>query len=297
MEFKTIYNLQDNINNKKATLETVNSFNNIPNTSGVLLIITSKKKNISISKVIISENLKKDLLGFVHQYKNSSITLFGISYYESNNILENCLCFLDSIKKFNPCLNFKDEVQFHLSIANGLSISNSYDESKFSYLDKNFSFQLNFISKDDIKLIPDAMGIYFMYSENKDLMYIGKSIHLNSRVANHLSGRTHTDDICHNFKYIKYIEIDNEELLDDYETYYINIYKPKLNVSKVYTYRSERYTPKYNSKLNEFINLEHMIQYKIAKEYLEERFKVSKLIAAKEEEMLKDIADMKNLFL
>ncbi len=40
-----------------------------------------------------------------------------------------------------------------------------------------------------------------------------------------------------------------------------------------------------------------MIQYKIAKEYLEERFKVSKLIAAKEEEMLKDIADMKKLFL
>lgn len=297
MEFKTIYNLQNNANKEKSRLETSESLTNIPKKEGILLITTSEDNIPSISKVIISNNLNNDLLSFVRQYSHSNISLISVSYYECDNVLENCLIFLDCIKKFNPYLNFKDEVQFHLSITNGLLISNSYDESKFSYLNKNFSFQLNFISKDDIEIIPSTTGIYFMYNENKDLMYIGKTIHLNSRVADHLAGRTHTDDICHNFKYIKYVEIDNEELLDDYETYYINLYKPKLNVSKVYTYRSERYTPKYNSKLNEFINLEHMLQYKIAKEYLEEKFKVSKLIAAKEEEMLKNISDMKKIFL
>ncbi len=297
MEFKTIYNLQNNMNNGKSKLETSESLINIPNKEGILLITTSENNMPSISKVIISKNLNNDLLSFVRQYQHSNISLIGVSYYECDKVLENCLCFLDCIKKFNPYLNFKDEVKFHLAIENGLSISSSYDESKFFYLNKNLSSQLNFISKDNIEVIPSTNGIYFMYNNYKDLMYLGKSANLKSRVADHLAGRTHTNDICHNFEYIKYIEVEDEELLDDYETYYINLYKPKLNVSKVYTYKSERCNPKYNNTINDFIDSEHLLRYRFAKEYLEDEWDISKLIAEREEEMLKDIAAMKDLFL
>lgn len=77
----------------------------------------------------------------------------------------------------------------------------------------------------------------------------------------------------------------------------INLYKPKLNVNKVQTYHNERYDPKYNKNLNEFFDLEHMLRYRFAKEYLEKQFNISKLIAKREKELLKNIADIKDLFL
>lgn len=53
MDFKTIYNLQNDINNGKSKLETSESLINIPNKEGILLITTSENNMPSISKVII----------------------------------------------------------------------------------------------------------------------------------------------------------------------------------------------------------------------------------------------------
>ncbi|WP_283697445.1 GIY-YIG nuclease family protein [Clostridium perfringens] len=98
-----------------------------------------------------------------------------------------------------------------------------YYQESFKNLNKSINIHGIFINKNEINKIPNSIGIYFIYNGDKDLMYIGKSINFNSRIADHLDRRTNTDDICHNFKYIKYVEIDNEKLLDDYETYYINL--------------------------------------------------------------------------
>ncbi|MDM0973243.1 GIY-YIG nuclease family protein [Clostridium perfringens] len=293
MEFKTIYLLS----------ETYDEVINILPTDKGILFANGNKISDGLPKqrpyplfVSACNNVNKNFNLIIDKY-GEKLNISSLSYKCINDDLELCKVYLYIIKTFNPIGMFQKTIEEYLNKLDLQSKGSYCYQESFEKINNPITISDIFINKNEINKIPNSMGIYFMYNQDKDLMYIGKSIHLNSRVANHLAGRTHTDDICHNFKYIKYIEIDNEELLDDYETYYINIYKPKLNVSKVYTYRSERYTPKYNSKLNEFINLEHMIQYKIAKEYLEERFKVSKLIAAKEEEMLKDIADMKNLFL
>lgn len=293
MEFKTIYMLS----------ETYDEVINILPTDKGILFANGNKISDGLPKqrpyplfVSACNNVNKNFTLIIDKY-GEKLNISSLSYKCINDDLELCKVYLYIIKTFNPIGMFQKTIEEYLNKLDLQSKGSYCYQESFEKINNPITISDIFINKNEINKIPNSMGIYFMYNQDKDLMYIGKSIHLNSRVADHLAGRTHTDDICHNFKYIKYIEIDNEELLDDYETYYINIYKPKLNVSKVYTYRSERYTPKYNSKLNEFINLEHMIQYKIAKEYLEERFKVSKLIAAKEEEMLKDIADMKKLFL
>lgn len=293
MEFKTIYMLS----------ETYDEVINILPTDKGILFANGNKISDGLPKqrpyplfVQIGNNINKLFTAIINKF-GDKINISNLSYKCINDDLELCKAYLYIIKTFNPIGMFPIKIKQYLNGLNPLTPQTYYYQESFNNLNKSIDINGIFISKNEINKIPNSMGIYFMYNQDKDLMYIGKSIHLNYRVADHLAGRTHTDDICHNFKYIKYIEIDNEELLDDYETYYINIYKPKLNVSKVFSYKSERYTPEYNSKLNEFINLEHMIRYKIAKEYIEERFKISKLIAAKEEQMLKEITAMKDLFL
>lgn len=220
----------------------------------------------------------------------------SLSYKECEDDLKNSIFYLTLVKNLNPILIYNREINNHLEKLQLKNFDN-YNNAKFENLNKKVFFNKSYISKTELEKIPNTTGIYFIYNENKELMYIGKTIHLNSRITDHLTGRTNTNDICHNFNYIKYIEIDNNDLLGLYETYFINSYKPKLNVSKVQTYHSERYDPKYNKNLNDFFDLKHMLRYRFAKEYLEKKFNIRKLIAEREKEILKDIAVMKDLFL
>ena len=294
MEFKTIYFFSDYENTLEKEIKKLSNKKGVLIVNGYSLDINNKIPRTLVATICSNISLFADNL--YSEFLKNKYTITNIDYKECEDDIENCKIFLNIVKNLNPILILTPKINDYLEKLQMKNFDN-YNNKKFENLDKKVFFNESYITKTELEKIPNTTGIYFMYNENKELMYIGKTIHLNSRVADHLTGRTHTSDICHNFNYIKYIEIDNEELLDDYETYYINLYKPKLNVSKVYTYKSERYTPEYNSTLNEFINLEHMIRYKIAKEYIEDTFKISKLIAAKEEQMLKEITAMKDLFL
>lgn len=112
-------------------------------------------------------------------------------------------------------------------------------------------------------------GLYLFYNNNFELMYIGKAGDIRSRVDQHIKGKTHTKDIKHNFKYFRYIEINNIVDMDIYETYYINLLKPKLNIDKVYTYKSDIGLNKYKSE--EEINRIQIYQSELDKS-LEEFF-------------------------
>lgn len=66
--------------------------------------------------------------------------------------------------------------------------------------------------------VEKMIGIYFLIKENK-VVYIGKSKDIHQRLSNH----------NHKFDDYVYIECD-EELLNKYESYYITLCKPTLNV-------------------------------------------------------------------
>lgn len=294
MEFKTIYIFSDYENTLEKEIKKLSNKKGVLIVNGYSLDINNKIPRTLIATICSNISLFADNL--YSEFLKNKYTITNIDYKECEDDIENCKIFLNIVKNLNPILIFTPKINDYLEKLQMKNFDN-YNNEKFENLDKKVFFNESYISKTELEKIPNTTGIYFMYNENKELMYIGKTIHLNSRVADHLARRTHTSDICHNFNYIKYIEIDNEVLLDDYETYFINSYKPKLNVSKVQTYHSERYNPKYNKNLNEFFDLEHMLRYRFAKEYLERQFNISKLIAAKEEEMLKNISDMKKIFL
>jgi len=97
------------------------------------------------------------------------------------------------------------------------------------------------------KAIDDEIpGIYLFLNDNYDLMYIGKSINIKSRIYSHLIGTDNTQEVKHNFKMFRYAEVKDPVDREIYETYYINLWKPKLNRSKTLTYRTSFFDKKYN---------------------------------------------------
>lgn len=91
-----------------------------------------------------------------------------------------------------------------------------------------------------------SSGLYFFYNDDNELMYVGNSEHLLSRVRGHVTGNEHTGDIKHNFKKYRFAILEDPVDRDIYETWYINLWKPVLNTAKVFTYRTKRYEEDYN---------------------------------------------------
>lgn len=91
-----------------------------------------------------------------------------------------------------------------------------------------------------------SSGLYFFYNDDFELMYVGNSEHLLSRVRGHITGNGHTNDIKHNFKKYRFVILEDPVDRDIYETWYINLWKPVLNTAKVFTYQTKRYEEDYN---------------------------------------------------
>ncbi len=102
-------------------------------------------------------------------------------------------------------------------------------ENNFSKIDKN---------------IPSYSGIYFIYNENFELIYIGKAKNIRLRILQHSSDKTPREGDGSNYtqlgligskiplgesKYYSYILIEDEEERDLKELILINILQPKYN--------------------------------------------------------------------
>ncbi len=93
---------------------------------------------------------------------------------------------------------------------------------------------------NNIELIPRKSGIYLLYGEDKNLLYIGKAENLRDRVKVHVSGQDFSSrKFSRLIQSISCIFVSCPMERDIYETYMINVLKPTFNTKKVYLYESE----------------------------------------------------------
>lgn len=81
--------------------------------------------------------------------------------------------------------------------------------------------------------------VYFFYDSEDNLLYIGKSMSVMNRLRNHFSKKeliTNPWKSTIDKQKVVLYECQNSTDLDVYETYFINKYKPKHNVDKIYHY-------------------------------------------------------------
>lgn len=93
--------------------------------------------------------------------------------------------------------------------------------------------------------LPECGGVYALYSKEGYLIYVGKTNSFRTRMYYHLS-ETYKKFISR----IELFRIDNELDMDIYETYFINTWKPIMNVSKAITYQPITRNPKIFEKFD-----------------------------------------------
>lgn len=98
--------------------------------------------------------------------------------------------------------------------------------------------------------IPKRPGLYYFYNAQHEIMYVGKASGLKQRISQHIKGCEGTADLKHNFTYVSFVYVDCPVEREIYETFQINKLKPPLNWDKVFTYQSEKFSPKYNPLWN-----------------------------------------------
>jgi excinuclease UvrABC nuclease subunit len=115
---------------------------------------------------------------------------------------------------------------------------------KIEYTIDNFSGIIDINDYNSLAPKSKKKGIYFLYSKNKELIYIGKSCScIRGRLCNHLITVTPSiyhkdvnDRILEKRKecfYFAYSEIETE-FVDMCERFLIQKYKPKFNIEFIY---------------------------------------------------------------
>lgn len=212
-----------------------------------------------------------------YKYKVNSINYVVIHEKELRDRV-----FLSLFKEFKPQISYIHVVSRSILkhiMENERKLANGKRREKF--LEEKLGDLSRFtrdISEDSIfkkfdkgtinKQAKEESGIYFLYNENKELMYIGKAKNLKSRLLEHLSGKTNTREVCHNFKNFKSLYMANI-LTKDYEIYFINTYMPLLNEDGVLTYVSLRFDKRYNSIVRECGSFKEYLRLQEAKQISE----------------------------
>lgn len=100
-------------------------------------------------------------------------------------------------------------------------------------------------AKEHMRIPKNKSGIYKIYNENDEIMYIGKAACLRQRICQHMSQHSDSNDINHNFHIVRCIYVYDPFEREIYETFLINTMKPPLNWNKVFIYKSQRYSEKF----------------------------------------------------
>jgi len=103
-------------------------------------------------------------------------------------------------------------------------------------------------AQDHMKIPKNKGGIYKIYNENDEIMYIGKAACLRQRICQHMGINSGFSDVNHNFRIVRCIYVDDPYEREIYETFLINIMRPPLNWDKVFTYKSERYNDRFKTQ-------------------------------------------------
>jgi len=97
----------------------------------------------------------------------------------------------------------------------------------------------------DYEKAPKEGGLYFLYSSQLELLYIGRARNIKNRLSEYCNSGSHLDDVIHNVVMVQYLAVEDPVERDMLETYYINIHKPPFNRSKLFTYKTSRFDKKY----------------------------------------------------
>jgi excinuclease UvrABC nuclease subunit len=92
---------------------------------------------------------------------------------------------------------------------------------------------------------PNEGGLYFLYSLDLKMLYIGKAVNIKHRLSEYYRHGSHLYDVIHNVMIVQYIVVEDVVERDMLETYYINKYKTPLNRNKTFTYDSDRFNKLY----------------------------------------------------
>jgi len=97
----------------------------------------------------------------------------------------------------------------------------------------------------------DISGIYRIHNANGDIIYVGQSQNIHSRLLSHFTGNTHTRNFVDEMIYATYREIKEPELISFMEMSYILCFRPKYNAQ---INDSEEYIEEYSEfPVNEFL--------------------------------------------
>ena len=129
------------------------------------------------------------------------------------------------------------------------------------------------------------MYIYRFINFKNEIIYIGKTKHLQKRLNTHFSNKGHLPDKCYlECEKIDILKVETEIKMDIYEIYLINKYNPKYNVLSNYKEKSSM-----NLEVNE--NWTEYIEFDLIKNryrYIKE--KETSLLQLK-----KDFSELKNI--
>jgi excinuclease UvrABC nuclease subunit len=78
----------------------------------------------------------------------------------------------------------------------------------------------------------NKVGIYLLYTVTKELIYVGKSVRLESRIFGSIDNKS--IELNEKISYFKYGLVRNKPELGIYEAYYISKFKPRGNHEGIY---------------------------------------------------------------
>lgn len=178
-----------------------NHFDNFLEKNGNLLPEAKKLIKAMYQKAEKNETFYRELLNvFTYNYRNKN--------FNSE----------ETIKSIMDILRKKDEVE-KLKLSKDLGYVRSYNFEEF------FKYCFDGVAtkqfEDVINFLEYKCGLYFLYNENKELIYIGKSKNLASRIPTSIRDRKAF--------YMKFKLCFNLSDMHILELYYISKLKPVLN--------------------------------------------------------------------
>lgn len=101
-------------------------------------------------------------------------------------------------------------------------------QEKFSVDVSEFSLRIR-----DRLSTPNNIGVYILYDDSNNPLYVGMSTSLYNRVRQHLSGKDVSGEFADDITYIKFFVTENSAHADILETIKINEVNPVYNTAKV----------------------------------------------------------------
>lgn len=200
-----------------------------------LKIFKNKDIKIDLNFRNIILNLSK-VYSFYKDLEDKNILVVNNNRF--NNILEFCKngdidlvikeikCMIIKIENYNTGrMNFSLDEYTTAFLKNKENISNVYFPKKLNVLTIANAIDKAYLIKEDKLMDNIIYGVYFIYDENNEIVYIGKSIsNVSTRCFESIKERN-----IHRFSKIEIRVPSSKSDVSIYEAYYISKYKPKFN--------------------------------------------------------------------